>query len=856
MNPPLSTILLSIAEHVTDIDTANVPAVMSQQHDLLPTSPDWLRNWEAIFNNPTLLGRSRPLTRHALMHTLQSVYDSVKDMPAYRKPLADLVHAFCEKRATDRAQRAEAMWQILGEEFVLRTVGLQEVSPDATSTEVRQPEAWVEKIISLLSTTALESEVEEDDTPSVAPADPQATPPSHIPTLNSSTSSSSSSRTQLDSQAASRESGSALPSVMSILTSLASGNPPRTQSLAPHVSDVQPSESPTSSPAPDVGPEVRSVSAVVALVTVFNQLAFTPHALSEANLHLAIRIFRIIVGVVVQGKSPKARLTALQFLMRLRTDCDHRLYFVDAKYDPDNHIFNLAKLVDRVSARAGEREQSEENIVESAGGRTARARHPHDGDASRPSQGRGARPSTSLSSRSRSRVPANPATRNGRGRGLMWQLPEQLHFPVHEVDTLSEGVLTYLPPDSPRLLLPISAYLTAIIGILEHEKDWDILSYVLCHLPVQLANRHTFCGPNCRALMVKLLTTLGMGIINGQLGSDIELSPPGLKPRDVQGLAYHTLSVLICYKHCFDLQRRHLLVEVFEKGLDGQPSTIKCCLHSLSLSAFELPASVTRYLSRVLEKLSQIMSNPNMAVHILAFLCIVASLPTLYSNFTENDFKMVFGVALKYLQHHNRVGASPSGSWALSQTVRFVSYYVVYAWFLAVKLPDRARHVSYITRQLLLANEGRDEIDESAEVCFDWLARYTYGSADPRPARSLLSDLVMSPVASGTFGEAALGEKSWIFGNSVVTIRTLARLGWIEVVSRRPSGLTKFLCRVENVPLVGPGDVDPDPVSVPAGLIMDYRPPTASAPASREADQKETPSYQVRNLCACSRLFR
>jgi hypothetical protein len=227
-----------------------------------------------------------------------------------------------------------------------------------------------------------------------------------------------------------------------------------------------------------------------------------------------------------------------------------------------------------------------------------------------------------------------------------------------------------------------------------------------------------------------------------------------------------------------------------------------------------------KYLTRILEKLSQIMSNPEMAVHILSFLAFVGSLRELHYNFTEGDFKMVFGVALQYLQHYNRPGSSPTTSWALSQHLRLVAYYTIYSWFLAVKLPDRPHHVPFITRQLLLANEGRDEVDEPTEVCFDWLARYTYASADPRPANSLLSEIIMNPTSPGS-SEVAVTEKTWLVGNAFVTIRALTRLGWIEILSRRPSGYTKFLCRVENVPMVGTGDVDPDMLSVPASLIME-----------------------------------
>ena len=179
---------------------------------------------------------------------------------------------------------------------------------------------------------------------------------------------------------------------------------------------------------------------------------------------------------------------------------------------------------------------------------------------------------------------------------------------------------------------------------------------------------------------------------------------------------------------------------------------------------------------------------------------------------------MVFGVALQYLQQYNRQDSENQISWALSQHVRIMSYYIIYVWFLSLRLSDRPRHIPFICRQLLLANEGRAAVDQSTEVCLDWLARYSYASADPRPAKSILNEIVTNPPAAV---ETAISEKTWIVGNSVVTIRTLSRLGWLEVVSRRASGLTKFLCRAENVPLVGPGDLNPDMLSIPASFMME-----------------------------------
>jgi len=65
-------------------------------------------------------------------------------------------------------------------------------------------------------------------------------------------------------------------------------------------------------------------------------------------------------------------------------------------------------------------------------------------------------------------------------------------------------------------------------------------------------------------------------------------------------------------------------------------------------------------------------------------------------------------------------------------------------------------------------------------------------------------------------------------GNSVMTVRALERTGWVEVLIRRPSGFSKFACHVENVPLIGPGDVEPDFMSVAAGMIIERNPPEVS----------------------------
>jgi tuberous sclerosis 2 len=837
-----------VADHLTDADTAKLPTVMFEQHDLSPTSPEWLSNWETIMNTSDLLSQVRPLTRTAAMNALEAVYESVKDMPGYRMPLADLVFQFCRRQAAEEKEdsEGEVMWRILGEEVVLRSVDCHDTEPSGENSVVVE----YMTLLTVVAAGTNEDDYDDDDTASVytvethSPSPLTSTGPSNSPTLS-----------RMQSDYPNKDKDTNLPSVMSLISSLTTGPSSRSQSLQPHEHEDQSLEV-SNTPPTESTTLPRAVGAVIALVGIFSQLAFTPYALTKENLDLAVRIYDTFITLMVKGKSSKARLAILQFMMRTRADRDHRMYFVDAAYDPDGCFSALASLIDRAAgAKGGPRE---EPTGDSDFLRKARARFPQERDGRRVSRGRGTRVSHSESSRSRSRATRLPlrgmSAHAAKPRDPTWQVPESLPFMVFNADTPSEGLMSYDPVRGEHEhVLQLSDYLTALINILDKEKNWEILSYVLCQLPVQLANKHLFCGPKCRELLANLLTTLCTGLISGELASEVDRWPQGLKTRDAQGLAYHTVSVLISYRRCFDGRQQHILVEVLQAGLNGQPSAIKCCLHGLSLAAFELQSSMKKYLSRILEKLSQIMSNPEMAVHILSFLVLVGSLRELHYNFTEGDFKMVFGLALQYLQHYNRPGSSPTTSWALSQHLRLVSYYTIYSWFLAVKLPDRPRHIPYITRQLLLANEGKEEVDEPTEVCFDWLARYTYASADPRPANSLLSDIVMNPTTSAP-SEVVVTEKTWIMGNAFVTIRTLARLGWIEILSRRPSGYTKFLCRVENVPMVGTGDVDPDMMSVPASLIMERGPAEIEVPTTLDAsDESVTQAMATKHLLEVSR---
>ncbi|KAL5510981.1 hypothetical protein ACEPAG_3700 [Sanghuangporus baumii] len=856
LDPPVSVILLSVVDHLQDTDSERIPLLMIKQHQLKPTSPDWLENWTKLLHSASLFVKNRPRTRQAVIATLHSVFTLVRDMPKYRRPLMDSVFDFWAEVVKNKNEGADgtAIWRLLGEEAVLRATE-DDIEELFTPIDENAPDfsaVTVHKILATMSAASTYCECDGEVEIFVKPTEISPSSPL-VPVTPSNTVVSNAasltlprmpSETQMFTK--DREQGSMQQQILSLL-SLATS---RHQSQSQSQSQVPQASSPedtllTSGQGPDRSPLLRAspdlisipivcrgLTAVTALSEAFQQFAFVDSKMTSRQSRLAIFVFGQLLRLLRTAQCPRARIAVLQTLTRLRADRVHRVYLTRSPVEDERQIISLSRLINRVRevptpSAPGDDARADEFFME-----RARATQVFERDGRRTSRGRGSRKTSGTVSRSRSRVPGRSAQQmpsiNVKPRDQLWAEPDIVPFSLDNAGKGSQMLITYDPTGpNDTVVLPVSDYMDELVEIIKAERDWEVLSYVLVHLPTQLANKHFWCGPRARESIAKLLNELCQSIKAGTLGKYIpqEEWPTLSKTRDAVGLAYHTLTVLISYHSIFDPSRRKALIEVLRMGLSGVGDTVVVCMHALNLCAYEMETTVVKELPSIFEKLTQIVSNPSIAVHILTFLGNLNSLPNIYSNFTDDDFKLVFAVALQYLQHHNRLETAREMPFSLSQHLRIMSYYVLYLWFLTLKLADRPRHVPFIVRQLLLANndEDRKEIDPPTEVAFDLLARYTYANADPKPAPSLLGDILANPSGSSSSSDN-IQEKSWIMGYSIVTVRLLGKAGWMEVVTRRPSGTLKFLCRTENVPLVDLGDVNPDMFTIPAGLMMDKDP--------------------------------
>lgn len=345
------------------------------------------------------------------------------------------------------------------------------------------------------------------------------------------------------------------------------------------------------------------------------------------------------------------------------------------------------------------------------------------------------------------------------------------------------------------VLLPVSTYVDQMSSLLKSEKDWDVFVAMTDLLSKQLANFRLFEG--CRAAINALRSALCETILGEQLAPLLSL-PKNVRRADVYLQAYKLLTSLISYRSFFNKMGQDDMVLTFQLGLTKWPVTARPCVHSLLLCLHELPSSMTKLLPNTLVRMAQVISTTSLSVHILEFLSVLARMPALYGNFVEADFKRVFGIALHYIQHSSAVTsttqAAAPNNYALGQFVIYLSYHVVTVWFMNLAFRERRRYVPFIIHYLALANGPGQVLDERIEVLIDMLLRYTYSNTHAKPQRSVLDEVLFDdPSAS-----SQVSSRTWSQGGSLVTARSMKSLGWSEITVRRPSGIAKFLLRLEN----------------------------------------------------------
>ncbi|KAI0408120.1 hypothetical protein F4802DRAFT_451326 [Xylaria palmicola] len=506
----------------------------------------------------------------------------------------------------------------------------------------------------------------------------------------------------------------------------------------------------------------------------------------------AIRLFNTLVSIAKLNNETDARLTAMKLLFRVRADWANRIFIT--MYTETG---SLAATLCRTQTAM------EPKLYEET------------------SQHRLSRSETGSSSQSTRGVSFNQA-----------HLPERTHSyrttsvtkPVNSLyqplwvasdsDALPEAPSTSASPvlysevtntgtsEGEEALLPVGLWLETILYLIQNDCDWEVYSYILVYLPSQLSNHAVFNSA------VPQLQELRRVVCEQFKQNTFQELPntSGLRKADIVICLLHTLTMILSYHRHFQKAEEDEIVRTFVQAMTTWERSAKCCIHALTICCHELPSATSRILVPLLHSMSQIITQPYVAMHILEFLACLSRLPSLYVNFHKEEYQIVFGICVRYLQfvrgkkqlskpgsisdtvHPRKVSvpadyhSHPNASDDLPQYVYSLAYHVIIFWFLALKLADRASHVPWITKNLFTNVDGSQVLDEQAQTSIDFMQRVTYADVDESAA-----DPLFTP---DRFGE--IRKKRWLIGNSIVTVEQAVSSGRAQITKRQPSGTSSF----------------------------------------------------------------
>lgn len=398
-------------------------------------------------------------------------------------------------------------------------------------------------------------------------------------------------------------------------------------------------------------------------------------------------------------------------------------------------------------------------------------------------------------------------------------LEEHLNIPSATLKRYSEENFETQRLRSNEYEIDISLWFNEIIGIFENGATWEIYSFAWAHFGPQLSNLELFrtSGSDIHRLRQIICDQLA----NSKLPN--VTYPKDITRFDLLISIVRTMSSLIAYHSMFTKQDGEEIVKALVNGLSSWEKTSVSCIHALVVCCHELPLPIKKHLGQIFTKFQTKITNTSTSPHILEFLLSLSRLPTLVDNFTQDEYKRVFGMAFKYIQYaytlsqqaeskNNNANTSSStdsrtlspvsspvsgpaqtstitDSKKLSQYLLFLAYSVVATWFLTLKMEDRKYLAKFITRNLILAVGTNESIDTQGMAYIDLISRFTYSDLDLT---------IQTTISLPSFNEPNRKARQWIYGNSIVSIDTDEHTGDTYVVVRRPTGTTMLTLKPDE----------------------------------------------------------
>ena len=338
----------------------------------------------------------------------------------------------------------------------------------------------------------------------------------------------------------------------------------------------------------------------------------------------------------------------------------------------------------------------------------------------------------------------------------------------------------------------------------EYPVRWDVYNRFLVGIPAILSNHAQFAG------QIEIIKAIQAALCDRLTRGDYPEPPPesGVTKSHVAAKWIGMLGSSMSYHHHLSKTEIQSLIAVFIQTAGSRDYIVSIeCIHALTICCYEVPDKMTAYMDEVIDKMSKMITQRYLAIHVLQFLLGLSRLPDLYHNFTQMDYKKIFGVCYSYLQSTR--GATTSierkrtptsehsslnrGEEALPEYVYALAHHVMTFWYISLKPQDRDGLKPYITSCLTYEGpDGEKVVEDQGMVTIDLMDRV---DAD---VRSLADTTGYTPVAGIRMepfkpSDGRLVESHRLIGLLIISSKTSLRNSISLVTVRRPSGTTQWV---------------------------------------------------------------
>ena len=309
--------------------------------------------------------------------------------------------------------------------------------------------------------------------------------------------------------------------------------------------------------------------------------------------------------------------------------------------------------------------------------------------------------------------------------GALYIMPTELEDPPKSV----EGLKLRSTPDLHKWRATILAVFR------DGAQSWEVYNMFLQRTRLLLSNHTMFTGE------IQFIKDI-QGVICEKIESGHTMDPPlysGLGKSFVAAQLVQTLVASMSYHRQLSKEHVTALVAVFDATAGSRDYAVSIeCIHALTTCCYEVPDLMTKYMDDIIDKMSRLVTQRYLAIHVLQFLAGLSRLPELYRNFAQHDYKKIFAVCYSYLQTTRGVDAAAErrrtpnseqssavsrNEEALPESVYALAHHVITFWYMSLKRQDREGLKPYITSCLTYEVDGKVIIEDQGMVTIDMMDR-------------------------------------------------------------------------------------------------------------------------------------